>query len=304
VMAVTATRTEESRSEVAMAAAPWIAAAAAFAFLYWRPIADTARLWWTDADAGHGLLLVPAAVFLAWRAGLAPERRGQVWLGGVLLLVAVALRYLSALAAELFTMRLSVLIALFGIVAWVWGAKQLRRWWLPACLLLLAMPLPEVLIGSLSLPLQFKASQMGAALLNWRHVPAGLEGNVILLARPLPNGGFEPVTQLFVTEACSGLRSLSALLALGFLIGGIWLKTGWSRALLVLAAIPIAMALNSVRIFLTGFAVFYIDESLGEGLMHYTEGWAMFLAAFLVLGAATWLLAKGEAPIVARRAAA
>jgi exosortase/archaeosortase family protein len=50
------------------------------------------------------------------------------------------------------------------------------------------------------------------------------------------------------------------------------------------------MFLNGVRIFLTGFAVFYIDPKLGEGVMHYTEGWFMFVAALIVLAGAAWLV--------------
>jgi exosortase len=204
------------------------------------------------------------------------------------------MRYAGGLATEQFTMRLSVLVACAGIVVFVLGARQLLHWWLPSLLLLLAIPLPEVVLGSLALPLQFRASEMGAAMLRWRHVPVELTGNVIHL----------PGHTLFVTEACSGLRSLSALLALGFLIGGLWLKTGLGRALLVLAAIPIGVFLNAVRIFLTGFAVYYIDEALGEGLMHYTEGWVMFLAAFLVLAGVAWTVTRLERVVAARKAAA
>lgn len=276
------------------ATVPWITAAVAFVILYWRPLVGTVGLWWTDPDAGHGLLLVPAAVFLAWRSGLDPDARGQAGAGAAVLIAAVVLRSLSALAAELFTMRLSAVLALCGILIYARGFGQLRRWWLPVALIVLSMPLPELLTDSLALPLQFRASRMGAALLNWRHVPAGVEGNVIVLGRRLADGTLQPATQLFVTEACSGLRSLAALLALGFLIGGIWLRTSWGRALLVIAAIPIAVVLNGVRVFLTGFAVFWIDESLGRGLMHYTEGWGMFVAALIVLSGVGWLLGRIE----------
>jgi exosortase len=263
---------------------PWIVAAAAFLILFANPVAGTFRLWLTDPDAGHGLLLAPLAFFLAWRRGLAPRRRAQPGWGAALLLGSVLLRYVAGLAAELFTMRMSAVGALFGLVVYAWGVRQLLRWWLPATLLVLALPLPEVLIGSLALPLQFRASRMGAALLEWRGVPVELAGNVIRL----------PGHTLFVTEACSGLRSLSALLALGFLIGGLWLRTIWARAALVVAAVPIAMLLNSVRIFLTGFAVFFIDPEMGRGVMHYTEGWFMFVAAFAALGLAAFTLTWAE----------
>ena len=263
---------------------PRVVAAAAFLILFRSPVEGTLRLWLTDPDAGHGLLLAPLAFFLAWRQGLAGDRRAQPTLGAALLLGAVLLRYVSGLATELFSMRISAVGALFALVVFAWGLRQLARWWLPATLLVLAIPLPELLIGSLALPLQFRASRMGAALLEWRNVPVELAGNVIRL----------PGHTLFVTEACSGLRSLSALLALGFLIGGLWLRTVWARAALVLAAVPIAMLLNSVRIFLTGFAVYFIDPALGRGVMHYTEGWAMFVAAFAALGVTGLALAWGE----------
>jgi exosortase len=115
-------------------------------------------------------------------------------------------------------------------------------------------------------------------------VPVRLAGNVLLL----------PGQSLFVTEACSGLRSLTALLALAVLVGGLWLRTVWARAVVVAAAIPIAMMLNGLRVFLTGFFVYYVDPGLGEGVMHYTEGWFMFMIAFAILGAVAWLLGKLE----------
>jgi exosortase len=247
---------------------------------------NTALAWWTSADAGHGLLLAPLALWLCWRGGVVAGARGQPVAGIAILAASVVLRYLSALAAELFTMRLSVLGALLGLVVFTWGVRQVLHWWLPGVLLLLAMPLPELVLSSLALPLQFQASRMGAALLEARHVPVALSGNII----HLPGGH-----QLFVTEACSGLRSLSALIALGVLIGGIGLRSPWGRGVLALIAIPIAMVLNAMRIFVTGFSVHFIDPALGDGLMHYTEGWVMFVAALAVLGSAAWVLSAVEA---------
>jgi exosortase len=214
-----------------------------------------------------------------------------VWLGIALLAGAVALRYASGLAAEFYTMRLSLLGAAGALVIYRWGFVQLRHWWLATILLLLAIPLPQVVLGSLALPLQFQASRFGAALLDSRHVPVMLQGNVIHI----------PGQSLFVTEACSGLRSLTALLALGVLIGGLWLKMVPLRWLLVALAIPIAMLLNGLRIFITGFLVYFIDPSLGEGVMHYTEGWAMFVAAFGILAGIAWTLVQVESMMAGRK---
>jgi len=71
---------------------------------------------------------------------------------------------------------------------------------------------------------------------------------------------------------------------------------------LVLLAIPVAMVLNGIRVFLTGFLVYYVDPALGEGFMHYTEGWATFAIAFGILGLTAWIFTKAEALWAERRA--
>lgn len=264
---------------------PVIATGLAFVALFWQPLATLARDWLTDPEAGHGLLLFPVALYLAWRRGLEPARpeRG---LGLILLGAAVLLRYVSELAAELFTMRLSLFVALAALVIFLRGRRQLHAWWLPATLLVLSIPLPAVVLGSLALPLQFTASRLGAWLLAERHVPVLLAGNIIHL----------PNRALFVTEACSGLRSLAALLALAVLMGGLWLRSPWLRVVLLAIAIPTAVVLNGVRIFLTGFLAFFVDPRFGEGVLHYSEGWTLFVVAFCVLGALTWMLGTVDHP--------
>jgi exosortase len=265
-------------------AAPILVTGLAFFLLYRQPIATLLRDWWVNPEAGHGLLLGPLAVYLAWQRGKAADSRPQPLLGIVLLVGAVLLRYLSGLAAELFTMRLSLLGAAIGLVVFVGGIRQLVHWWLPASLLFLSVPLPAVLLSSLAFPLQLRASQFGAALLEWRHVPVTVAGNVIHL----------PGRSLFVTEACSGLRSFTALLSLGLLIGALFLRSVPARVLLVLASLPVAMLLNGLRIFLTGFLVYFVSPALGEGVMHYSEGWAMFVIAFAILGALAFIVARLE----------
>jgi exosortase len=270
--------------------APALVAGLAFLLLFWEPLQTLLRDWWSDPDAGHGLLLGPLACYLAWRSGLVRVREPQPVLGLTLLIGAVLLRHLSGLAAELFTMRLSMLVAAAGLVVFLLGHRQLGAWWLPATLLLLSVPIPAVILNTVAFPLQLKASHMGARLLALRHVPVALAGNIIQL----------PGRSLFVTEACSGLRSLTALLALGILVGGLWLSRPWGRALLVLAAVPVALALNGLRIFLTGFLVYYVSPSLGDGFLHYTQGWVVFVVAFGILGGVAWLVSKGERALAAR----
>ena len=275
----------------------WVAlgtAAAAYAILFFQPFVLLLGDWWNNPEAGHGLLLAPVALWLAWRSRNEAPALPSPRLGVAALVAAVLLRYLSGLGAELFTMRVSMLVALAGLVLYFGGTRRLMSWWLPGTLLLLAIPLPAVIVGSVALPLQFLASKMGAFLLELRNVPVRLDGNLILL----------PGHRLFVTEACSGLRSLTALLSLGVLAGGLWLRYPWSRAVLMAAAIPVAVVLNGIRVFLTGFLVYFVGPEFGDGFMHVTEGWLVFGIAFGLLSGLAWLLGVVERRLRARWAAA
>lgn len=280
-------------------ALPWLLAAAAFVVLFASPARGLARDWWVDPDAGHGLLLTPVALWLAWKAGLRTDARPSPTWGTILLLGAVLLRALGSLAAEFFTQRFSILLALVGVTVFAFGWRQVRHWWLPFSLLLLSIPLPALITNKLAMPLQFRASKYGTMLIEMRHIPVRMKGNVIEIAGQMPGETF----RLFVAEACSGLRSLTALLALGVMIGGMYLRTVSARVLLLLLAIPVAVAVNAVRIFFTAFLMYFVDPDLGRGFMHESQGWALFVVSFAAIGALGAIVGYGERTIHRWRAA-
>jgi exosortase len=261
---------------------PLGAALLLFAALYAKPAYLLLRDWtnFDNPDSGTGLLLAPLAVWFAYQTGLKAERKPAIVLAVLCLIAAVSLRYVSDLAAELFTMRVSMLMAAAGLLLWFFGVRQLLAWWLPFVLLGLAIPLPELVIAKLTAPLQLIASRIGASLIEWRNIPVLLNGNVIRI----------PGHDLFVAEACSGLRSLTALVNLGVLLGAMLLAKPWSRVTLLVLAVPMAILINGFRIFLTAFLVFFVSPEAGSGFMHTTEGWLMFVIAFASLGAVAWLL--------------
>jgi exosortase/archaeosortase family protein len=78
------------------------------------------------------------------------------------------------------------------------------------------------------------------------------------------------------------------------LIGGLMLRQPVLRVLLVAVAIPIAIVINGIRVFLTGFLVYFVDPALGTGFMHVTEGWLLFVVSFSFIAAIGWLCAAVE----------
>lgn len=271
-------------AELGIPLVPALAAAALFAALFAHPAALLARDWWNNPEAGHGLLLAPVAVWFAWKSGIVDVPRPNRLLGGLLIFLGAGFRWLADLAAELFVMRGSMLVALAGLVVWYFGVRQVLRWWLPFTLVALSIPLPEIVLSRIALPLQFIASNIGAALLQWRDIQVQLTGNVIRI----------PGHELFVAEACSGLRSLTALISLGILLGALVLRTPIARVLLVASVIPVAILLNGFRVFLTGFLVYFVDPKMGEGFMHASEGMLTFGVAFVILGGLAWLYGRIE----------
>ena len=108
-------------------------------------------------------------------------------------------------AAELFLMRVSLLGVIAGSILYLWGPTHLRRLAFPLVLLLLAIPLPALILNQIAFPLQLLASRAGEAVVSAAGIPMLREGNVLIL----------PETKLEVVEACSGIRSLASLLTLG-----------------------------------------------------------------------------------------
>lgn len=258
--------------------------AISFAALFAKPAASLLHDWLTDADAAQGLLLFPIALWLGWRRGVRDDARSNERLGIAVLLFAVFIRYSAGLAAELYSMRMAIVVAAVGLTIYFFGLRQVRHWWLSFTLAALSIPFPALILNQIALPLQLRASQIGASLLEWRHVPVHLSGNVLYI----------PGHELFVATACSGLRSLSALVSLGLLLSYQGVQTAVGRALVLVTTLPVAVIVNGIRLFLTAFLMHFVSADLGTGFMHFTEGWILFLGAFATLGLVAWLVAVAE----------
>ena len=99
------------------------------------------------------------------------------------------------------------------------------------------------------------------------------EGNVITLAN----------TTLEVVEACSGIRSLVSLLTLAIIYGAVSESRLSARVALALAAIPVAVVANGLRVAGTGLAAQFFGAGAADGFFHTFSGWLLFAVAFLML---------------------
>jgi exosortase len=129
------------------------------------------------------------------------------------------------------------------------------------------IPLPSVIYYALTFRLQVLASSLSSSMLDLAKIPNVREGNVIYL----------PNFTVGVVEACSGIRSLISLLAFAAFFGYVSPMNRISRWILLLAAVPIAIFVNALRIGGTGCVGNYANPKYAEGFYHTFSGWLLFL---------------------------
>jgi exosortase len=234
--------------------------------------------WAAVEDYQHGFLIAPLALYFAyerrWDLEDAPVRGS--WLGLIPLSIGVLSLAIGRLGTELMTMRSAFIFTLIGLVLLLLGREIFKILAFPLFFLFLMVPLPQSIVNTIAFPLQLIAAKFAVLSLQQLGIPALVEGNIIHLAH----------TQLFVHEACSGLRSLMALVTLG-VVFAYFFKRGvlWAQILLVASTIPIAIAVNSFRVALTGYLAHHFGEEAAGGVIHDFQGVITFgMAFFLLLG--------------------
>jgi exosortase len=249
--------------------------ALSFGLLYFHVASKLLHDFATDDNASHGFLIVPLAMYLAWErrkrlAGLALRPRA---IGLLIVLASVGVLVAGTLGSELFLSRISMIGVLAGSVLFLFGWAHLRVLAFPIGFLLLMIPLPALVFNQIALPLQLLASRVGELTLMALGIPVLREGNVIVLAH----------TSLEVVEACSGIRSLAALITLAIVYAYFSDRRLSVRLPIVLSSVPIAVLANAVRVAGTGVAAQYYGPGVAEGFFHTFSGWVMFVVAFAAL---------------------
>uniref|UniRef100_Q01XJ4 Eight transmembrane protein EpsH n=1 Tax=Solibacter usitatus (strain Ellin6076) TaxID=234267 RepID=Q01XJ4_SOLUE len=225
-------------------------------------------------DMAHGLFSVPVALFLVWQDRdylKHPSGTPSIWALAALAFAA-CLGVASTLANSSTFSRFAFLISLAGCLLLLGGASALRKFIFPLSLLLFTFPIPDVLYGQLTQPLQLLATRLSELCLETLGLSVLREGNVLQLT----------YMKLSVVEACSGLRSLITLFFFCLVYGYFFEPRLWLRILVVVCAVPAAILVNVVRITSTGLLGHHHPEWT-TGVYHESLGWAGFFVGFLLV---------------------
>ena len=245
------------------------------AFLYYSILGFLVQDWWTDPNFSHGFFVPAFSIFVIWqrRKVLASIPVDPSWSGLGIIVLALLVYLLGVIGAELFLSRSSFILLLAGLVIYFLGWGYFRALMFPWAFLFLMVPLPTLVLSEVTFPLQFFASKLASSLLALVGVPVLREGNIIQL----------PTMSLEVVEACSGIRSLVSLVTLAVIYGYLMESGRAFRVILALAAVPIAIAANSLRVMGTGLLGLYWGPEKAEGFFHTFSGWVIFILALGML---------------------
>lgn len=240
---------------------------------YFETAVNLVGRWNGDPNYSHGFLVPLVSLYLAFRkrASTAEESkslatpRGGVFGGGVLLIGGLAIRAITIILPSLVAECFSLLAVLAGLVLVIGGRGWWRRLWASVGFLVFMVPWPSAVYSRIAFPLQLFVSRVSAIVLQILGIPVLRDGNLIHL----------PGQTMHVAEACSGLRQLTAFLAIGACAALLAARPRWYRLLVLASSIPIAVIMNVLRVTVSGLLLQWGDATMIEGWLHTAEGLVM-----------------------------
>ena len=255
----------------------WLAIATLAAGFFFIDGVDALLAAWQRPEYSHGPLIPILSGFMFLRQlkeyPIQPGPKNDRWVGVTLLVFAIFCGALGKLSNINDVVAYATIIWVGAILLISFGWKTGKHFWPPVVHLVYMLPLPGVIYFKVSTSLQFISSEMGVYFLQLMNVPVYLEGNIIDLG----------VLKLHVAEACSGLRYLFPIMSFSYIFAVLYRGPMWHKAVLLLAAVPITVLMNSIRIAVAGVLVQHFGVDWLEGFSHFFEGWVIFLICVLLL---------------------
>ncbi len=256
----------------------------AFVVVYFRILNGLYLDWSNDPNYSHGFLVPFISAYFIWQQRERLQQLSAKPANSGLVLIAFSLFVLMVgiAAQEYFTRRASMVFLLAGIVLFLLGWQWLKSLALPIAFLFFMIPLPYIIYDAMAFPLKLFVAKFSVLTLKLMGVVVLREGNIIMF----------PNTVLEVADACSGLRSLMSLLALGVALAVLTQKRKIAMIVLIVLTVPIAVVTNMFRVIGTGYLAQYYGTAAAEGFFHEFAGMGVFLLAMVLLFVASGVLRK------------
>ncbi len=230
------------------------------------------EIWKQSSAYGHCYLVIPVAVWMAWResAALASVPLSPFWLGLVVIAAIGFVWLLGELASVAVVTQFAAIGLVVATVLTVFGRTWARQLAFPLGFLFFAVPFGE---GLLPILMEWTADVTVGAL-RVTGIPVYREGNYFVL----PSGAWS------VVEACSGVRYLIAAFMVGCIFAWLHYRTWTKRVVFVCLALAVALVSNWLRAYAIVLMGHLSNNRIGTGIIdHNLFGWLIFGAAMFGL---------------------
>jgi exosortase len=228
-------------------------------------------------------------IFLKRREIMRSPIQGSTLLGGSLILLGLLLYCLGLKAETEYFGFAAIQVFVAGLTLWFWGFRVFSLISFAWFFFLFTYPMPP-LEGLVAVPLRLLMSHTSAAVLNILGTPSLQSGTAIFSAPDMHHGlQMGQKFQIDIADPCSGLHSLFALMMISALAGYMSVRRVVFRWLIFLAAIPLAIAGNVVRILLLVWGTeafgepFAVGTDVNPSAYHMGCGYVVYLVALLLM---------------------
>ena len=230
--------------------------------------------WINNPYASHCFLIPIISLYIVYlKRGKIHAAEKKVEPIGLFFLLPILIVYLVGLTADFaFINRLMMVAALIVLIICMFGMDIFKIVIFPLFLLYFAIPIPFVVINTISFPLQLIATKISSGFIQALSIPVFQEGNMLYFVN----------VQLEVAKACSGLKALMSMVTLGVLYA-YFLERCPLKIITLLSMVPIAILTNVLRISGTGILSFYFGEKIALGYLHTFSGIIFFIIGVLIL---------------------
>lgn len=246
-----------------------------FLLVFGQTIIGMVNHWTIDLNYSHGFLISFVTGYMVWR-------KREVWMGKALspsawgllmIMMGMVLHVVGNIGAELFTMRIAMIVTISGLVSYFAGNTVLSKLSFPIWYLIFMIPVPAIVWNAISFPLQLLATKAAALVIQVMGIPVLREGNTLHMAN----------IELEVVDACSGLRSFITLMALTSAYAYFTSLGRIKKWILFASALPIALVVNIFRLSFTASLAYVGWTEFAEGFIHELSGMVTFMLAFLAV---------------------
>jgi exosortase B len=256
----------------------WGPIVAGLAFLYAPSFIDLFRGIWSTDEQAHGPIVLGVSCWLAWRnwpemwlrsEGKATSSAGwPVFVFGLLL-------YVVGRSQDILLFEIgSLLWLLTGILLITRGGTALKAQWFALFFMLFMIPLPGVIVDTVTMPMKMAVSYMAENILFSVGYPIARSGVILQIGQ----------YKLLVADACAGLHTLFTLEALGLLYLNIVRHDSLFRNVaLAILIVPISFAANVIRVITLTLITYHFGDDAGQGFLHGFAGMVLFLSALLLI---------------------